>query len=63
MMVAGAALGGALAAGLAATVGPAIQFEQTMSGVGAVSGATAVQMQQLSTLALQLGKDTVFSGQ
>jgi TP901 family phage tail tape measure protein len=61
MMVAGAALGGALAAGLAATVGPAIQFEQTMSGVGAVSGATAVQMQQLSTLALQLGKDTVFS--
>lgn len=61
MLTAGAAMGTALAAGLAATVEPAMQFEQTMSGVGAVSGATAVQMQQLSTLALQLGKDTVFS--
>jgi TP901 family phage tail tape measure protein len=61
MITTGAAMGVALAAGLAATVGPAMQFEQTMSGVGAVSEATAAQMQQLSTLALQLGKDTVFS--
>jgi TP901 family phage tail tape measure protein len=61
MITTGAAMGVALAAGLAATVGPAMQFEQTMSGVGAVSGATAAQMKQLSTLALQLGKDTVFS--
>jgi TP901 family phage tail tape measure protein len=61
MLTAGAAIGGALAAGLAATVGPAMQFDQTMSGVQAVTGATAAQMDQLRNVAMQLGKDTVFS--
>lgn len=50
-----------LAAGLGVAVNAAAGFEQTMSGVKAVSGATADQMAQLSGLALQLGKDTVFS--
>ncbi len=52
---------GALAAGLGASVAAASSFEQTMSGVKAVSGATAEEMKQLSGLALQLGKDTSFS--
>lgn len=58
---AGLALSTGLAGGLAATIGPAMRFEQTMSGIKAVSGATAAQMSQLSGLALQLGKDTTFS--
>lgn len=51
----------AVAAGLGAAANSAAGFEQTMSGVKAVSAATADQMTQLSGLALQLGKDTVFS--
>lgn len=39
----------------------ATDFEQTMSGVKAVSGATAAEMKGLQGLALQLGKDTSFS--
>lgn len=50
-----------LASGLGVAITAAANFEQTMSGVKAVSGATADQMAQLSSLALQLGKDTVFS--
>jgi TP901 family phage tail tape measure protein len=61
MLISGAALGAALGAGLAATVGPALQFEQSMAGIQAVTDATAAQMEQLSAVALQLGKDTVFS--
>lgn len=62
------ALGGALvvgaaaaAAGIGYAVKSAMEFEKTMSGVKAVSGATATEMTQLNNLALQLGKDTVFS--
>lgn len=44
-----------------ASIGAATDFEHTMSGVKAVSGATAEQMRQLQGLALQLGKDTSFS--
>lgn len=39
----------------------AIDFERTMSGVRAVSGATGEQFKSLTNLALQLGKDTAFS--
>lgn len=62
-LAAGAAVGGltALAGGLAASVTAAAGFEQAMSAIQAVSGATGPQMQQLSSLALQLGKDTSFS--
>lgn len=54
---AGLAIGAAGAKAIEAAAG----FEQTMSGVKAVSGATQEEMKQLSGLALQLGKDTSFS--
>jgi TP901 family phage tail tape measure protein len=60
-MSVGFGIGRELVRGLEAVVQPAMLFEQTMSGVQAVSGATAAQMQRLSDLALQLGKDTTFS--
>lgn len=61
LAAAGAVAGGALAAGLGVAVTAASGFEQTMSGVKAVSGATADELNQLSALALRLGKDTAFS--
>lgn len=56
-----AALAGSMVAlgGISLKLG--MDFEHTMSGVKAVSGATAAEMKQLNDLALQLGKDTVFS--
>ncbi len=51
----------AIGAGFAGAVSAASDFESTMSGVKAVSGATAGEMSGLSQLALQLGKDTSFS--
>lgn len=51
----------AIAGGFALAVGAAANFEQKMSGVEAVSGASAGQMDQLRDKALQLGKDTQFS--
>jgi phage-related protein len=59
--LAGVALAGGLAAGLGASVSAAAGFEKTMSGVKAVSGATADELANLSGLALKLGKDTSFS--
>ena len=51
--------------GIAAAGGYAVKsaadFEKTLSGVKAVSGATADEMKQIQGLALQLGKDTSFS--
>lgn len=58
--VAGGA-GLAIAAGLGVAVNAATNFEQRMSAVEAVSGATASEMDALSDKALQLGKDTAFS--
>jgi hypothetical protein len=52
---------GAVVAGMGAAVTAAAGFEQQMSEVKAVSGATGAEMQSLSGLALQLGKDTSFS--
>jgi TP901 family phage tail tape measure protein len=59
----GAAVAGiaAVGAGLASAVTSAADFETKMSAVKAVSGATSGEMEQLSGLALQLGKDTSFS--
>lgn len=45
----------------AAATKSAADFEQGMSNVKAVSGATSEEMKQLSGLALQMGKDTSFS--
>jgi TP901 family phage tail tape measure protein len=56
-IVGGAAIG-------AVVVGAAkayADFEQAMSGVGAVADANARQMEQLSTAAIKAGQDTVFS--
>ena len=65
---AGLLLGGAVLAGGAALVGgfvaagnAAAGFEEKLSGIKAVSGATSDEMGRLSGLALQLGKDTAFS--
>ena len=62
-VVAGAsvAVAGAFAGIGVASVGLAMDFEKSMSGIKAVSGATADEMDGLTKLTLQLGKDTVFS--
>lgn len=57
MMVAG----GIIAGGLAVAAGAAASFEKRLSGIAAVSGATAEQMQLIRDKALQIGKDTAFS--
>ncbi len=60
-----AVAGAAAAAGIAglgvAAIKTAADYEQAMSDVKAVSGATAEEFAKLDALALQLGKDTVFS--
>ncbi len=61
MLIAGVAAGAALGLALKETVGPAMQFDAVMSGVGAVTGATAQEMAALRAEALLLGKQTVFS--
>jgi TP901 family phage tail tape measure protein len=63
--VAGVALGGAAIYGAVAFTKNAVGLEQafgkTMNMFQANSGATGKQMRQMSALALQMGKDTVFS--
>lgn len=54
---AGLVIAGALGAGVYA----AANFEQRMSAIGAVSGATGDELDKLRDKALQLGKDTQFS--
>lgn len=51
----------AIAGGLTFAVAKAIDFEKQISAIGAVSGATAQQMEALRKKALQLGADTAFS--
>jgi TP901 family phage tail tape measure protein len=53
--------GAAIAAGIGLAINAAANFEQRMSAVQAVSGASASEMDQLSQKAIQLGKDTAFS--
>lgn len=50
-----------VAAGLGAAIATAANFEQRMSAVKAVSGASASEMEQLSNKALDLGAKTSFS--
>lgn len=50
-----------IAGGIALAVNASIDFEKQISAIGAVSGATADQMDQLRKKALQLGSDTAFS--
>lgn len=56
-----AAVGVAGAAAFGAAINAAADFEETLSGVEAVSGATEKQMESLRKKALQLGADTSFS--
>lgn len=58
---AGIAAGAAIAAGLGLAVKSAADFEKSLSGIKAVSGATTEQMEAVRAKALQLGKDTKFS--
>lgn len=53
--------GGAVVAGLGLAVKAASNFEKTLSGVKAVSGATADEMQKIRDKAMQIGQDTSFS--
>lgn len=54
------AAGAGIAAGLAVAVNMAAKFEKSISGIGAVSGASADQMEKIRAKALQLGNDTAF---
>ena len=53
--------GVAIAAGLGLAAKSAIDFEKQLSGIKAVSGATAQEMEKIREKALQIGKDTKFS--
>ena len=54
-------MGGAVGGALALAVNSAANFEQRMSAVAAVSGASSAELDALRNKALQLGKDTAFS--
>jgi TP901 family phage tail tape measure protein len=61
-LASGLAKGGAvIAGGLALAVNSAANFEQRLSAIKAVSGATAGEMEKVRAKALQIGKDTAFS--
>lgn len=53
--------GGVIAAGLGLAAKTAIDFEKQISAIGAVSGATRAELEQLRKKALQIGTDTSFS--
>lgn len=53
--------GGALLAGFGMAAGAAMNFDKEMSGVGAVSDASAKQMDRLRDAAIEAGQATVFS--
>lgn len=55
------ASGAVIAGGLGLAVKSAADFEKTLSGVKAVSGATADEMEKLRKKAMQIGEDTSFS--
>lgn len=62
-LVAGGLVGaGALVAGFVGkSIGVSKEFEKSLSGVAAVSGATTAEMETLRNKALQLGADTAFT--
>lgn len=53
--------GGAIAAPLVIGVNKAADFEQEMSNIKAVTGATTAEMQKMNALALKMGADTKYS--
>lgn len=56
-----ASFGGGLIGALGLAVKSSADFEKTISAIGAVSGATEKQLDQLREKGLQLGADTAFS--
>lgn len=52
---------GGIVAGFGAAAKTAADFQKELSQVGAVSGATAPEMEKLRATALRIGKDTAFS--
>lgn len=52
-----------IAAGLGDSIMVAGDFQATVNEIGAVSGATASELDQLSAMALKVGQDTAFSAQ
>jgi TP901 family phage tail tape measure protein len=54
-------VGGGLLLALGYASNKAAEFEEVMSGVGAVTGATAPELEKLTQLALGLGKETRYS--
>lgn len=61
VLAVGAVAAGAVAVGIGAAVKAAGDFQEKLSSIKAVSGATGAEMKQLGDLSLQLGKDTSFS--
>jgi TP901 family phage tail tape measure protein len=59
--IAMAGIGVAAVAGFGAAINVAANFEKGISAIGAVSGATQGELDQLRQKALQLGADTAFS--
>lgn len=59
--VAGKVMGGALLLGAGMAVKSFMDFDKQMSQVGAVTGATAAELDKLRDAALQAGADTAFS--
>jgi len=55
------AVGAASAGGFALAINSAASFEQKLSGIEAVSGATEAQMGKISKAALRIGADTTYS--
>lgn len=58
---AGVAMGAATVAGFTGAIKVAADFEEQLSGIKAVSGATTKEMEKVRKKALQLGADTSFS--
>lgn len=56
-----AAMGAGMLAGLMGAANAAAEFERRLDFAGAVTNATASEMEALRTSALQLGKDTIYS--
>ncbi|MGM0904269.1 MAG: phage tail tape measure protein [Bacillota bacterium] len=55
------AVGGAVVAGIGASVGVAANFEHAMARVGAVSNATGADFELMEAKAKELGETTMFS--
>src|SRR5688500_4089927 len=58
-----AGVGAGIVGAFGAAISEAATFEQSISAIGAVAGATEEQMAAISETALRIGADTAFSAQ